>query len=231
MTAAGEVARQDDVRVEQRSRRIRDRIGEVVALDEDRVERGDRSGAGARCDALEEARHVREHARRIAFGRGWFAKGKADLPGRHREPGQRIDHEEDVLAAVAKVFGDRRGRRSAAQPLERRTVRSCGDDDHLAAALRAHELDDFTTALADQADHDHVGVGLARDLFDEHALAAPGAGEDADALAATTGQQAVDHAYAGVEALAHAAALIDRQRAGIERNLVGAARLRPTIHR
>src|SRR6185312_17035878 len=110
------------------------------------------------------------------------------------------------------------------QALERRAIARRGDDHHLVAAMRAEQLDDLAAALADQAHHDHVGGGLARDLLDEHGLAAACAGEDADALAAAAGEQRVDHAHARIEALVDAAALIDRQRAAVERHAIGAAR-------
>ena len=57
----------------------------------------------------------------------------------------------------------------------------------------------FAAALADQADDDDVGAGVARHHAEQHALADAGAGEQADALAATDGQQRVDRAHADIE--------------------------------
>ena len=61
------------------------------------------------------------------------------------------------------------------------------------------EFLDLAAALADQADHDHVGAGVARHHAEQHALADAGAGEQAHALAAADGEQRVDRAHAGVE--------------------------------
>ena len=47
----------------------------------------------------------------------------------------------------------------------------------------------FAAALADQADDDHVGLGVAGHHAEQHALADAAAGEQADALATTDGQQ------------------------------------------
>ena len=65
-------------------------------------------------------------------------------------------------------------------------------------------LDEFlhlAAALADQADHDHVGAGVARHHAEQHALADAGAGEQAHALAAPDGQQRVDRAHAHIQYL------------------------------
>ena len=74
------------------------------------------------------------------------------------------------------------------------------------------EFLDFAAALADQADDDHVGRGVARHHAQQHALADAGAGEQADALAAADGQHRVDRAHAGVQRLAHRVAVhrVDR---------------------
>jgi hypothetical protein len=71
-----------------------------------------------------------------------------------------------------------------------------------AAFLAEDVLDEFlhlAAALADQADHDHVGLGVARHHAQQHALAHAGTGEQAHALAAADGQHAVDRAHAHVE--------------------------------
>ena len=57
----------------------------------------------------------------------------------------------------------------------------------------------FATALADQADDDDVGLGVAGHHAQQHALAHAGAGEQADALAATNGQQRIDGAHADIQ--------------------------------
>ena len=82
----------------------------------------------------------------------------------------------------------------ALQPQQRRGVGRRGDDDRAREAFLAEDvLDEFldlAAALADQADDDHVGAGVARHHAEQHALADAGAGEQADALAAADGQHA-----------------------------------------
>ena len=58
------------------------------------------------------------------------------------------------------------------------------------------ELDHLAAALADQADHVDVGLGLARDLAHQRRLADARAGEQPEALPLAHGQQRVDRAHA-----------------------------------
>lgn len=89
MPLVRELPRENDVTVEDRTSRIRDRIVEVVTLDEDGIEPGHRPLA-IPARALEELRQEREHRRRIAPGRRWLAPGQTDLTLGHRDPRQRI---------------------------------------------------------------------------------------------------------------------------------------------
>ena len=121
-----------------------------------------------------------------------------------------------MLAAVAVVLGNRGGVVRALHAHQRRRVGRRGDDDAARQAFGFEdvfdEFLDFAAALADQADDDHVGRGVARHHAEQHRLADAGAGEQADALAAADGEHGVDRAHAGVERLADRVAVhrVDR---------------------
>ena len=108
-----------------------------------------------------------------------------------------------VLALVAEVFGDGRGGQGRLHSQQRRLV--AGGHDHHAPgqALRPQvaleEFVHFAAALADQADHAHVGRRVAGHHPQRDALAHARAGEDAHPLAQAAGQQAVDRPHAGRE--------------------------------
>src|SRR5215475_3241045 len=134
--------------VEQRLHLFGDWIEADVALDQDRVEAGDRS-PGGRAGALKEPRQRGEDRWRIAATRGRFAG----------------------LAA----------------------------------------------ALADQRDHDHIGVSAADDIAEQCGLAEPRRAEYSDALAAAAGQQAVDRRDAESDRTIDERARQRRWRLGIDR--------------
>ena len=79
------------------------------------------------------------------------------------------------------------------QAHERRIVGRRRDHDGAPAAFGPEDAVDeflhFAAALADQAHDDDVGAGVARHHAEQHALADARAGEQADALAASDGQQ------------------------------------------
>ncbi len=116
-----------------------------------------------------------------------------------------------MLALVAEMLGDGGGIGRALHAQERRRIGRCRHHHGAAAVLRAQDvLDEFldlAAALADQADHDHIGLRVARHHAQQHALAHARAGKQAQALAAPHGEQRVDGAHAGVQRLAHRVAL------------------------
>jgi hypothetical protein len=103
---------------------------------------------------------------------------------------------------------------------QRRLVGGGNHDDAarraLLAELGGEELLHLAAALADQADDDHVGVGVAGHHAQEGRLADARAGEDAHALSATEIEEGVHGAHADVELLAHAAAEEGGRRAGAQ---------------
>ena len=208
----------------------------VVAFGEHGVERGDRAAAGdAVAAALDELRQLGEAARRIALGRRRLADRERDLALRHRVARQRIHQQQHVLAAVAEVLGDHGRVVGALHAHQRRRVGRRGDDDRAADAFLAEDvLDEFldlAAALADQADDDHVGGGVARHHAEQHALAHAGAGEQADALAAADGQHRVDRAHAGVERRAHRVAVHRVDRPARQRLVVHLRERALAVHR
>ena len=92
--------------IEDSAHRVGDRLVVVVALDQDGEDAGDgaftRPGAGA----LQEPRQLREHSRRITFGARRLAGRQPDLALRHREAGDRIHQQQNVLGLIAEVLGD-----------------------------------------------------------------------------------------------------------------------------
>ena len=86
-----------------------------------------------------------------------------------------------------------------------------GAREALFAEVALHELEDLSTALADQADHVDLLGGRAGDHAQQRGLADAGAGEDADALAAAAGHERVQGPHAQRHALVDARA---RERIG-----------------
>jgi hypothetical protein len=111
--------------------------------------------------AFHQHRQLGEHRRRIALGGGRLADGQRDLALRHGVAGQRIHDQQDVLALVAEVLGNRGGVGGALQAHQRRRVGRRGHHHRAAQAFLAQDLlDEFldlAAPFADQADHDDVG--------------------------------------------------------------------------
>ncbi len=113
-------ARQHDMAVQNRARRIGDRILLIVALGQHCVERRNRSTTRRSiAGALDQRRQLREYRGRIALGGRWLADGERDFALRHRIAGQRVHQEQHVLALIAEVLGERSGVRRGLHPQER----------------------------------------------------------------------------------------------------------------
>ncbi len=93
-----------------------------------------------------------------------------------------------------------------AQAHQRRVVGRRGDHHGALEAFLAEDLVDellhLAAPLADQTDDDDVGPGEAGHHPQQHRLAHPGTGEQAEALAAADREQAIDRADADVERFA-----------------------------
>src|SRR5690348_12582833 len=101
--------------IENGARGVRNRVViMVLTFGEHSVKGRDRSAAGqAIAGTLHELWQPREHRRRVAFGGGCLADGEADLALRLREAREGIHQQQDVLATVAKIFGNGGGEPSA----------------------------------------------------------------------------------------------------------------------
>jgi hypothetical protein len=71
---------------------------------------------------LADLRQQAEYGRRVALLAGRFARRQTDFPLRHGEARNRIHHEKDIFAAVAKILGD--GERHEAGP-DAQAARAC----------------------------------------------------------------------------------------------------------
>ena len=85
--------------------------------------------------------------------------------------------------------------------------------------------------LANQANHYHLCLGLARDHAQQHTLAHPAAGKQPYALALTQGQQAIDRPYAHIQRLAHRLALERVDPGQLDLQGVAPAELAQIVHR
>ena len=150
--------------------------------------------------ALEQPGEQREDARRVAAGRRRLAGGEPDLALRHRDAGEAVHHQYDVLAGVAEVLGDPGGDEGRAEPLDRGRVGGGDDDDGAGQPLGAEvvldELAHLAATLADQGDDRHRRVGAAGDHRQQRGLADAAAGHDRDALAAAARHEGVEGADA-----------------------------------
>lgn len=110
-----------------------------------------------------------------------------------------------MLPAIAEIFGDAGGVGRPLHAQQRRHVRRRGDHHRARPAFGAENvLDkvfDLAATLADQANDDHIRLGITGHHAEQHALADAGAGEQAHTLAAADGQQSVDGAHPHVQHL------------------------------
>lgn len=106
-------------------------------------------------------------------------------------------------------------------PRQRGRVRGLGDHHRALAAFRSqHVVDEFAgfpPPLADQADHDDVGVASARQHRHQHRLADTGAGKDAEALTAPHGDEGIENPDAQIHPAAKPGARVGAGRIALER--------------
>ncbi|GJE73392.1 hypothetical protein CHKEEEPN_4957 [Methylorubrum podarium] len=152
------------------------------------------AGAGA----LHQAGQAREDGGREAAPGRRLARGQPDLAERAGEAGDRIHHQHDAPAGVAKMLGDGRRGLGRLHPLDRRAIGGRDDEDGAGHALGPEmALDEFAhlaPALADQGDDADIGLRALHDLREQRGLAAAGLAVDAEPLALADGEQPVDDA-------------------------------------
>ncbi len=108
------------------------------------------------------------------------------------EAGDAVDDEQDIVALVAVVLGDRDGGKRRHFPEHRAFVTGGDDGDRFGEVVAERILDEFAhlaPALADQRDHHLVeGVGT-RQHGKQRRLTDAGAGEDAETLPEQSGEK------------------------------------------
>ena len=220
MGPGGQAAGQPDMAVENPSNRVPDGVVDVVGLDQHGVEAGHAAGLRL-AGPLEQLGQHGEHTGRVALGGRRLVGGQANLPLGHGQAGHRVHQQQHVLAAVAEVLGHCGGHEAGPHPQHRRFIRGADHHHRLAAALwpqvLLQELANFAAALANQGPHHHVRIGVAGDHAHEHALAHPGAGEQAHALAAAGGGHGVDGPDAGGDRLTDPGAIQGPRGGAIQR--------------
>ncbi len=155
---------------------IGDRILLVVAFGQHGIEGGDRAAADrAVAGAFDQLRQAGEHAGRIAARHRRFADRQGDFALCHGVAGQRIHDQQDLLALLAEMLGDRGGVGRALQAHQGADIGRRGDDHRAAQAGAAEilfdEFLDLAAAFADQADDDDIGRRVACHHAQQHALA------------------------------------------------------------
>ena len=114
--------------IEDRARRIGDRILLIVPFGKYGIEGGNRTAAADTvARAFNQRRQFGEKRWRIAIGSRWLADRQRDFTLRHRIASERIHDQQHVLAAIAKIFGDAGGVSGALHAQQRRYVRRGGD--------------------------------------------------------------------------------------------------------
>ena len=150
---------------------------------------------------------------------------------RHRKPRDRVHQAQYVLVFVAEVFRDRE-RQIGRLPTHQSGLVGGRHHHHRAreAFLAKVVLQEFlhlAAALADEADHADVGIDIARQHRQQDRLADPGAGEDAEPLAAAAGQEGIERADAEIKRETDALARMRRRRRVAERHRRATLRQRP----
>jgi len=190
--------RQHHVPVQDRPHGVGDRLVHVVAVDEHRVQPGDRAGR-ARAGALEQPGQQSEHRWRVAARGGGLADREADLALGHGKPRHGVHHQHHIAPSIPEVLGDRGGGERGTDPHQGRLVRRRHDHDRMrqrVPEVALDELADLAASLANQSDHVDLGRSRPRDHAHQRRLPDAGAGEDAEALAPAARNQGVERADA-----------------------------------
>ncbi len=137
-------------------------------------------------------------------------------------------------AARAEIFGDGGGGEPGTDAQQRILIGGGDDDDGTASpffAERVEKFSHFASTLADQAEDGEVGAGVAGHHADERAFADAAAAKNADALAASAGEEGVYGANAAPERIADHGALKGKRGFAIESIAFAANRSGPPIDR
>ncbi len=202
---------------------VRNRFIMIVAFHQHGEQAGDGPGTfmQTRTGAFQQPRQFGEDGGGVTLAGGRLAGRQADLALGHGEAGHRIHQQQDIEAIVAQLLGHRHGDIGRLAAHQRRFVAGRGDHDGAGQAALAQivldELLHFAATFADQADHDGVGVGVARQHGQQRGFAHARAGEDAHALTGAQGGEGVHGAHAHVELAADAGAARRQRRRRLQR--------------
>ncbi len=204
----GQRARQHDMAIQYRPRRIGNWVLLVVTLRQHRIKGGDGTNTVETIAAtLHQLRQLGKARWRVTFGGGRLADGQRDFTLRHGIAGQRVHQQQHMLAVVSEALGNGRGIGRTLQAQQWRSVSRCRHNHRSGTPLRAQNIFnkflDLTATLTNQAHHNDISFGVARHHAQQHALAHTRPGKQANTLAAANRQQRVDGAYASVQSLAH----------------------------
>ena len=188
--------------VEHAAKRVRNRLGDVVALDEHGIQTGDAARFGSPA-SFDQTRDQREHARGIALRRRGLPGGQPDFTLRHRHSRRRIHQQQYVFPQISKILGDRGRDESGANPQHGRLVRRAHDE-HASLApflpeILAQEVADLPPALADECHNCDIGIREPGDHPHEHAFPDSGSRENAHTLPAANRVHRVDRPNARSE--------------------------------
>jgi hypothetical protein len=138
-----------------------------------------------------------------------------DLAQRRGEARETVEQAEHPQAPVAQRLRDGEREIGRAPPHHGGQIRS-RDHDHRARQTLAPEAlekaGELAAALADQAEHQGIGLAVARQHREQGRLAHAGAGEDAHALALAARREQVEGAHAQIQPPAQVAAAMGRDR-------------------
>ena len=205
--------------VENGTDRIGDRVVHVVAFNQYGVEGRDASLLEL-AGTLEQTRQQRKDRRRVTLRRRRLACRKPDLALRHGKARDGIHHQHDVITAITKVFGGRRGRECRANAHERRLIgrRTKIMERFRPSSPRSFSMNSRTSRPRSPIKRDDVDVRrcISRDHSQQRALADAAAAENPDPLAQPAGQQAIDGANAGLDRFANRIAIERIGRLGVQ---------------
>lgn len=130
-----------------------------------------------------------------------LAGGQTDLALRAGKTRQRVHHQQNPHAPIAKIFGDGGADISRLGALDGGAIGGRAHHHAACQTVRAkNHLDEFThfaPALADQHDHVDIALRAPREHPHQGALADASCGENAHALAFAQRHQAIDDAHTG----------------------------------
>ena len=152
-----------------------------------------------------------------------------------RHPGQTVHEHQDALAARAEILRDRMGQVRGLQAHHRRHIGRRGHHHRSTQAFFTQGLRDeglhLAPALAHQPDHHDIGLREACEHAQQHALAHPRPGDQAQALAAADRQQPIDGLHTHIQGFVYRPAVHGVQGITQEGNRRFANRIGRTVQR